>query len=94
MSGVAGVSAEGEIAVAEGPTHLEPLTAVENAEDEVDGEELGERRPKIGPTKAEVDEHNPLHVHYRTWCPHCVAGRSISREHRNQAAYDEAMGIT
>ena len=78
VSGVEGVSAEGEIAVAEEPTHLEPLTAAENAEDEVDGEELGERRPKIGrrpytPTKAEVDEHNPLHVHYRTWCPHCVA---------------------
>ena len=48
VSGVEGVSAEGEIAVAEEPTHLEPLTAVENAEDEVDGEELGERRPKIG----------------------------------------------
>jgi hypothetical protein len=65
VSGVEGVSAEGEIAVAEEPTHLEPLTAAENAEDEVDGEELGERRPKIGrrpyiPTKAEVDEHNPF----------------------------------
>ena len=71
MSGVEGVSAEGQIAVAEDPTHLELLATVENAEDEVDGEELGERRPKIGrrpytPTKAEVDENNPLHIHYRT----------------------------
>ena len=99
MSGVERGSAEGEIAVAEDPAHLEPLTAVESAEDEVDGEELGERRPKIGrrpytPTEAEVGEHNPLFVHYRTWCPHCVAGRSISRQHRRQAAYEESMGIT
>ncbi len=75
MSGIEGVLAEGEIAVAEDPTHLEPLAAIENAEDEFDGEDLGERRPKIGkkpytPTKAEVDEHNPLHIHYGTWCPH------------------------
>ena len=68
MSGVEGVSADGEIAVAEEPTTLEPLTAIEKAEDEVDGEDLGERRPKIGrrpytPTRAEVDEHTPLHIH-------------------------------
>ena len=61
MSGIEGVSAEGKIAVAEDPTHLEPMAAVENAEDEVDGEDLGERRPKVGKrpythTKAEVDE--------------------------------------
>ena len=91
MSGIEGVSAEGEIAVAEDPTDLEPLAAVENAEDEVDGEDLGERRPMIGNrpyilTKAEVDEHNLLHIHYRTWYPHCVAGRSISTQHRRQNA--------
>ena len=37
------VSAEGKIAVAEDPTHLEPSAAVKNAEDEVDGEDVCDR---------------------------------------------------
>ena len=48
MSVIEGVAAEGEIAVAEDPSHPEPSAAVQNAEDEVDDEDLGERRPKIG----------------------------------------------
>ena len=47
---------------------------------------LGERLPKVGrrpnvPTRKEIDEHFPLHVHYRSWCPHCQAGRSTSKQH-------------
>ena len=30
------------------------------------------------PTKAEIEEHFPLHLHYRNWCPHCVAGKARS----------------
>ena len=65
VSGIEGVSAEGEIAVAENPAHLEPLATIESVQDDVDGEEFGERRPKIGrrpyiPTKAEVCEHIPF----------------------------------
>ena len=48
MSGIEGVSAEEEIAVAEDPAHTEPLAAVGNADDVIDGEALGERRPKVG----------------------------------------------
>ena len=29
------------------------------------------RRPVL-PTKAEIDEHFPLHLNYRSWCAHCV----------------------
>ena len=39
------------------------------------------RRPYT-PSKAEVDEHLPLHLEYRSWCPHCVAGNRISAQHR------------
>ena len=35
------------------------------------------RRPYT-PTQREIDEHMPLHLPYRAWCPHCVAGRGIS----------------
>ena len=30
------------------------------------------------PTQQEIDEHMPLHLPYRAWCPHCVAGKGIS----------------
>ena len=30
------------------------------------------RRPLLL-TKAEIDEHYPLHLNYRSWCAHCVA---------------------
>ena len=70
-SGIGGVSAEGETTVAANSDHLEPLAADEKVADEVDGVDLGERQPRIGrrpytPTKAGVEEHNPLHVNYRS----------------------------
>ena len=57
---------------------------------------LGERLPKVGrrpnvPTRKEIDEHFPLHVHYRSWCPHCQAGRSTSQQHRGSQE-DEVLG--
>ena len=46
---------------------------------ERDDEEM--RRARLGrrpvlPTKAEVTEHYPLHLNYRSLCKHCVAGKS------------------
>ena len=57
---------------------------------------LGERVPKVGrrpnvPTRKEIEEHFPLHVHYRSWCPHCQAGRSTSKQHRGSQE-DEVLG--
>ena len=56
--------AEGETTVANKLAHPEPLAADEKAADEVDGDYLGERQPRIGrrpytSTKAEVEDHNP-----------------------------------
>ena len=44
------------------------------------------RQPKVGrrpmaPTKAEVEEHYPLHLNYRSWCEHCRAGKSRQDPH-------------
>lgn len=72
-------------------------------EDEVhpvpDASEFGERKPKAArrpykPTQAEIDEHYPLHVHYRSWCPHRNAGKSIGRQHTRSAGNEERMGVT
>ena len=52
------------------------------------------RRPNT-PTKAEVEEHMPLHIHYRSWCPHCVAGKGIPHQHRTGRETDEEqIGVT
>ena len=39
------------------------------------------RRPFL-PTKADIDEHYPLHLNYRSWCDHCVAGKSRLAQHK------------
>ena len=48
VSGIEGASAEGEIAVAEGSVHPEPLAADDDAADEVDERCLGKSRPRVG----------------------------------------------
>ena len=50
------------------------------------------RKPKT-PTKAEIDAHFPLHADYRDWCPHCLAGKGISNQHR-RGDNSEAIGTT
>ena len=48
---------------------------VEKADGEKQQEEEEIRKPRVGvrpqqPTKAEVEEHYPLHLNYRSWCEH------------------------
>ena len=52
------------------------------------GEVGGEEKimPRVGrrpilPTKAEVEEHDPLHLHYRDWCSDCRAGKGRLAPH-------------
>ena len=68
-------------------------------QDDVEGSDTGERKPKTArrphtPTKQEIEEHFPLHVHYRSWCPHCRAGKATSKQHRMQKDHDELLGVT
>ena len=52
------------------------------------------RRPYT-PSKTEVEAHYPLHLEYRSWCPHCRAGRGISMQHRYCPDVDEShIGVT
>ena len=36
------------------------------------------------PTRAEWEEHQATHLPFRSWCPHCVAGRQDNPPHRRQ----------
>ena len=50
-----------------------------------DDEETRNPKPAprpVGPTKAQIDEHYPLHLNYRSWCPDCVWGKGHSKHHR------------
>ena len=51
------------------------------------------RRPML-PTKAEVDEHYPLHLQYRSWCRHCFAGKARSNQHVTRDPAEERLGVT
>ena len=69
----------------------------ERGDEEVDEET---RKPNIAkrpytPTRAEVEAHLPLHLEYRSWCPHCRAGKGVSMQHRKNVGEDSSeLGIT
>ena len=39
-------------------------------------------RTPCSPTRAEREEHDSTHLPFRSWCSHCVAGRSDNPAHR------------
>ena len=57
------------------------------------------RMPRVGrrpllPTKAEIEEHFPLHLQYRDWCEHCVRGKGRLAQHRVEPSDREKFGVT
>ena len=63
------------------------------------GKDFEVRHHKVGnrptlPTKAEIAAHYPLHLNYRSWCKHCVAGKARSNPHRSKDPEEESLGIT
>ena len=69
-------------------------------ESENAGVESEVRKPQIArrpytPTRAEVDAHLPLHLEYRSWCPHCCAGKGIAMHHKqNVDGHAGELGAT
>ena len=51
------------------------------------------RRPYT-PTAAEVEAHLPPHLEFRSWCPHCVAGKGIATQHRKNTGEITELGVT
>ena len=71
-----------------------PRSMVQRCDDEA-----GIRRPKVGRipkarTKRELDEHLPLHMPYKAWCPICVAGKVIYNQSRAAKEEEEEKEIT
>lgn len=51
------------------------------------------RRPILW-NKAEVEEHFPLHLQYRSWCRHCRAGKGRFAPHSVEPPDREKLGVT
>ena len=51
------------------------------------------RRPSL-PARADIDEHFPLHLDFRSWCEQCVAGKARIAKHMVQASDRERLGVT
>ena len=74
----------------------------EASKDTGDKEEkdVGMRKPKIGripkaPTKRGLEEHLPLHMPYKSWCPICVSGEGIHNQSRRATEEErERLGTT
>ena len=52
----------------------------------VDDEEVRAPRKALQPyipSKAEVDDHDPLHLTYRSWCEQSIFGRGLNTQHRS-----------
>ena len=55
------------------------------ADDDDEAEEARPPPPNRGPrdpTRAEIEAHQATHLPFRSWCKHCVAGRSDNPPHR------------
>ena len=59
-----------------GPDGDNPLEASEEARQQA------KARDPSAPTKAQWEEHQSTHLPFRSWCPHCVAGRLDNPPHR------------
>ena len=46
------------------------------------------------PTQAEINDHLPLHLPYREWCPHCVDGGASGMTHKTDKEKGEPIGNT
>ena len=58
--------------------------------DKGDDDELGDSEVRghkravrpYAPTKAELEEHLPLHLNYRDWCEDCVRAKALATPHK------------
>jgi hypothetical protein len=67
-----------------------PVSETEAAGDGEEGLEKEAENVKIArgpgaPTREELEEHRVTHFSYRSWCPHCIRGKSKASPHKQSA---------
>ncbi len=63
------------------------------------GEKVEEARKFKGyilpkaPTSEEVEDHNRIHLPFRSWCPHCFKGRAVNLAHRKGIQEEQEIPV-
>ena len=87
-------------AAGEAPSGSSQDAAEADGKEQVPEETDETRKPKVGrvpkiPTKFEMEEHLPLHIPYRPWCPVCVVGDGVLNQSRQATPEEkEGCGVT
>ena len=74
------------------------------AEEETAGDRADEEQPEEAqeariikapskPSKEEVDKHMATHIPFRSWCPHCVRGKSKGKPHKRTSQENREIPI-
>ena len=45
------------------------------------------------PTQDEIDRHMATHIPFRSWCPHCVAGKAKNNRHRRREESENEVPV-
>ena len=83
--------AELDVAVGEVGEEFDEEADRDQAPEDADDEDSKPRivcRPRK-PTREEWEAHQATHWPYRSWCPHCVAGKAIASPHRCKSVADK-----
>ena len=51
-------------------------------------------RQPVLPTKANIEDHVPLHLNDGDWCEHCVSGKARLAQHKVEPADRERLAVT
>ena len=47
----------------------------------------------VRPSQKDVDEHMVSHVPFRSWCLHCIKGKSMGKPHFKKSQVDESACV-
>ena len=72
--------------------NVNPVSDIPGADEEIQQPRIG-RRP-TAPTKAEVEDHLPRHLNYRSWCEDCRTDRGRQAPHIIEPHDRDKFGIT
>ena len=63
--------------------HVARMSHKKNREEETEeGKKARSIKVDELPSQAEIEQHMLTHIPFRSWCKHCVMGKSVSQPHK------------
>ena len=84
---------EGETRDKGASSSKEGVIIEDTEEQEEEGGRPKYKRVEPRPSQREVDEHMLTHIPFRSWCPHCVRGKSKAAAHRKHDMSDQDIPV-